>query len=128
MYESLVLGRSLKMYRVIFFLKNIFLQIFPTVMGSMSNTLQQCRDLACIQEEHGNIGTPWHIKRGRSFRNFSRHSGGVWTTKEENILVRPLPLMSKGERDLVLLPSSPKGEIVGIMMHVSTISENQPQI
>ena len=38
--------------------------------------------------------------------------------KEENILVHPLPLMSKGESDLVLLPSSPKGEIVGIMMHV----------
>jgi len=37
--------------------------------------------------------------------------------KEENILVRPLPLMSKGESDLVwLLPSSPKGEIVGIMI------------
>jgi len=32
----------------------------------------------------------------------------------------PLPLMSKGESDLVwlLLPSSPKGEIVGIMMYV----------
>ena len=39
-------------------------------------------------------------------------------TKEENILVRPLPLMSKGESDLVLLPSSPKGEIVGIMAQV----------
>ena len=37
---------------------------------------------------------------------------------EKNILVRPLHLMSKGESDLVLLPSSPKGEIVGIMMHV----------
>ena len=45
---------------------------------------------------------------------------GQWndSTKEENILVHPLPLMSKGESDLVLLPSSPKGEIVGIMMHV----------
>ena len=30
----------------------------------------------------------------------------------------PLPLMSKGESDLVLLPSSPKGEIVGIMFLV----------
>jgi len=31
----------------------------------------------------------------------------------------PLHLMSKGESDLVfLLPSSPKGEIVGITMHV----------
>ena len=40
--------------------------------------------------------------------------------KEENILVNPLPLMSKGESDLVwLLPPSPKGEIVGIMMQVS---------
>jgi len=39
--------------------------------------------------------------------------------KGENILVRPLPLMSKGESDLVwLLPSSPKGEIVGIMIQV----------
>jgi len=34
-------------------------------------------------------------------------------------LGRPLPLMSKGDSDLVwLLPSSPKGEIVGIMMYV----------
>ena len=42
---------------------------------------------------------------------------GQWndSTKEENILVYPLPLMSKGENDLVLLPSSTKGEIVGIM-------------
>ena len=39
--------------------------------------------------------------------------------KEENILVRPCPFMLKGESDLVwLLPSSPKGEIVDIMMHV----------
>jgi len=31
----------------------------------------------------------------------------------------PFPLMSKGESDLVwLLPSSPKGEIVGIMTYV----------
>ena len=38
--------------------------------------------------------------------------------KERKYLGLPLPLMSKGESDLVLLPSSPKGEIVGIMMHV----------
>ncbi len=31
--------------------------------------------------------------------------------------------MSKGESDLVLLPSSPKGEIVGIMMHVLYLME-----
>ena len=38
--------------------------------------------------------------------------------KGENIMGRPLPLMSKGESDSVwLLPSSPKQEIVGIMMH-----------
>ena len=44
--------------------------------------------------------------------------------KEENILVRPLPLMSNGESDLTwLLPSSPKGEIVGIMMHVLYLME-----
>ena len=37
----------------------------------------------------------------------------------------PLPLMSKRESDLVwlLLPSSPKGEIVGIMMYVLYLME-----
>ena len=40
-------------------------------------------------------------------------------TKEENNLVYPFPLMSKGESDLVwFFSSSPKGEIVGIMIHV----------
>ena len=79
-------------------------------------------NLSFAQGEHGWIDTSWHIQRGSSFRDFSRYSGGVWTaeclSRKENILVRPLPLMSKGESDLVLLPSSPKGEIVGIMMHV----------
>ena len=43
-------------------------------------------------------------------------------TKEENILVCPFPLMSKGESDLVWwLPSSPKGEIVGIMIQVLSL-------
>jgi len=43
-------------------------------------------------------------------------------TKEENILVHPFPLMSKGESDLVWwLPSSPKGEIVGIMIQVLSL-------
>jgi len=88
----------------------------------MYNTLQRYRDSACTQGEHGQIGTPWHIQRGRLFRDFSGTQGeyGQWndSAKEENILVHPLPLMSKGESDLVLLPSSPKGEIVGIMMHV----------
>ena len=36
----------------------------------------------------------------------------------EIILVCPLPLMSKGESDWLLLPLSPKGEIVGIMIHM----------
>jgi len=36
----------------------------------------------------------------------------------------PFPLMSKGESVLVLLlPSSPKGEIVGIMIHVLSLIE-----
>ena len=36
----------------------------------------------------------------------------------------PLPLMSKGESDLVLLlPSSPKGEIVGIMIQMLSLME-----
>ena len=88
----------------------------------MNNTLHKDRDSACTQREHGQIGTPWHIQRGRLFRDFSRYSGGVWTVeclfRKDNILVNPLHLMSKGESDLVLLPSSPKGEIVDIMMHV----------
>ena len=34
----------------------------------------------------------------------------------------PLPLMSKGERDLVLLlPSNPKGDIVRIMIQVLSL-------
>ena len=60
------------------------------------------------------FGTPSHIQRGISFRNFSKHSRGVWTAKEENILVRPFPLLSKGESDLVLLPSSPKGRLLAL--------------
>ena len=45
--------------------------------------------------------------------------------KGENILVHPLPLMSRGESDLVLLlPSSPKGEIVGIMIQVLSLMES----
>jgi len=44
----------------------------------------------------------------------------------------PFPLMSKGESDLVLLfPSSPMGEIVGIMIQVlslmETLSEERSQ-
>ena len=55
-----------------------------------------------------------HVLRG------SMDSGRY--TKEENILVCPLPLMSKGESDLVWwLPSSPKGEIVGIMIQVLSL-------
>lgn len=86
---------------------------------------------ACTQREHGRIGTPQHIQRGSSLRYFSRHSRGVWTmeclSKKQNILVCPLPLMSKGESELVLLPSSPKEEIVGIMMHVLYLMENLSQ-
>ena len=49
-------------------------------------------------------------------------------TKEENILVHPLPLMSKGESDLVWwLPSSPKGEIVGIMIQVLSLMETHSE-
>ena len=49
--------------------------------------------------------------------------------KEENILVRPLPLMSKGESDLVWwLPSSPKGEIVGIMFQVLSLMATHSEV
>src|ERR1700728_3313933 len=50
-------------------------------------------------------------------------------TKEENILIRPLPLMSKGESDLVWwLPSSPKGEIVGIMFQVLSLMATHSEV
>ena len=50
-------------------------------------------------------------------------------TKEGNILVRPLPLMSKGESDLVwLLPSCPKGEIVGIMIQVFSMMATHSEV
>ena len=50
-------------------------------------------------------------------------------TKEENILVCPLPLMSKGESDLVWwLPSSPKGEIVGIMIQVLSLMATHSEV
>ena len=50
-------------------------------------------------------------------------------TKEEHILVRPLPLMSKGESDLVWwLPSSPKGEIVGIMIQVLSLMATHSEV
>ena len=50
-------------------------------------------------------------------------------TKEENILVRPMPLMSKGESNLVWwLPSSPKGEIVGIMFQVLSLMATHSEV
>jgi len=117
MYESLVIGRSFKIESCTSY-RTSFLKILPIVKGSMKNTIQQYKDSTCTQWEHGQIGTPWDIQRGSSFRNFSRYSRGVWIAKEGNILVFPLPLMSKGESDLVLLPSSPKGEIISIMMNL----------
>jgi len=39
-------------------------------------------------------------------------------SRKEIILVCRLPLMSKGESDWLLLPSSPKEEIVGITIHI----------
>jgi len=48
-----------------------------------------------------------------------------WLSRKENILVYPFPFMSKGESDLVLLPSSPKGEIVGIMIQVLSLMETR---
>ena len=56
---------------------------------------------------------------------------GQWndSAKEENILVHPLPLMSKGESDLVWwLPSSPKGEIVGIMIQVLSLMATHSEV
>ena len=43
--------------------------------------------------------------------------------------IHPLPLMSKGESDLVWwLPSSPKGEIVGIMFQVLSLMATHSEV
>jgi len=52
---------------------------------------------------------------GAQSAHFSISENSACTQGEHD----PLPLMTKGESDLVwLLPSSLKGEIVGIMMYV----------
>jgi len=105
-----------------FLVEHLFADLAYSQGDHEQHTLARAELLACTQREHGWIGTPWHIQRGSTFKDFSRYSMGVWIaeclSRKENILVRPLPLISKGESDLVLLPSSPKGEIVGIMIHV----------
>jgi len=86
-------------------------------------------ELASAQGEHGWIDTTWHIQKGSPIRDFNRYSGGVWTIEGENFLVCPLPLMSKGESDLVWwLPSSPKGEIVGIMLQVLSLMATHSEV
>jgi len=88
----------------------------------MNNTLQQSKDFSMYSE---GAWTDWYIlayTKGELNQRFQQVLRGsmdnIMYIKEENILVCPFPLMSKGESDLVLFPSSPKGEIVGIMMHV----------
>ena len=64
------------------------------------------------------------IYKGGAQSEISAGTQGEYGQKnayQENILVCPLPLMSKGESDLVLLSSSPKGEIVGIMAKVLSL-------
>lgn len=87
------------------------------------------KGFACDQGEHGQIGTYWHIKKGSPIRDFNRYSGGVWTAEGENFLVYPFPLMSKGESDLVWwLPSSPKGEVFDIMIHVLSFMATHSEV
>jgi len=74
----------------------------------------------------GGAWTDWYIlacTKGELNKRFQHLLRGIMDSKMyikgEKILVLPLPLMSKEESDLVLLlSSSPKGEIVGIMMNV----------
>ena len=55
---------------------------------------------------------------GAQSTHFSISENSTCTQGEHD----PFPLMSKGESDLVwLLPSSPKGEIVGIMIKVLSL-------
>ena len=82
------------MYRVMFFLENIFLQTLIMLRGSM--------DLIMVAQS----------------THFIISENSACTQGEHD----PLPLMSKGESDLVLLlPSSPKGEIVSIMKKVLSL-------
>jgi hypothetical protein len=81
-----------------FFLKNIFLQILPTVRGSMNSTAA-AEISACTQGEHGQIGTPWHIQRG-SFQRFQQVLRGSMDSrmfiKEREYLGPPFALDVKG--------------------------------
>ena len=63
-------------------------------------------DLAYIQGELG-------LEHGAQLARFSISENSTCTQREHN----PLPLMKKGESDLGF-PSSPRGEIVGIMTQI----------
>ena len=62
---------------------------------------------------------------GAQLVHFSISKNSACTQGEHD----PLPLMSKGESDLVLLlPSSPKGEIVGIMIQVLSLMATHTEV
>ena len=99
----------------------------------MNNTLQRSRDFSMYSE---GAWTDWYIlacikgELNQKLQHVLRGSmGSRMYIKEENILVHPLPLMSKGESDLVWwLPSSPKGEIVGIMIQVLSLMATHSEV
>jgi len=63
-------------------------------------------------------------RKGELIQKFQQALRGSMVSKGREYLGPTLSLMSKGESDLVLLPSGPKGEIVGIMRQVLSLMVN----
>ena len=113
MYESLVIGSSYSLSWVVESCYS-FEKYFCRLCMCSGEAQMDWYILACTKGELNQRFQ--HVLRG-SMEN-------IVYIKKENILVRRFPLMSKGESDLVLLlPSSPKGEIVGIMIQVLSLLE-----
>jgi len=85
----------------------------------MNKHIQQSRDFSMFSKRAWSDWCTMAYTKGELFQRLQQVlKGSMDSRMKENILVCPLPFMSKGESDLVLLPSSPKGDIVGNMMHV----------
>ena len=103
------------MYKSWFFLKNIFLQIFPTVRGSMNSAELS----ACSMNRLVHLG----IYKGGAHSEISAGTQGE--DGQRNVYLGKIiswltlfPWCQRGRVIWLLLPSSPKGKIVGIMIHM----------
>ena len=124
----LIKGMVLQVWMLIL-MEQIIYDVSQWLMTTMVLNGLLLFEIASAQGEHGQIDTTWHIQNGSPIKDFNRYLGGVWTAEGENFLVCTLPLMSKGESDLVWwLPSSPKGEIVGIMLQVLSLMATHSEV